>query len=242
MKTLVLDIETSPNVAHVWGLFNQNVSLSQLRESTSVIAFAAKWVGDKRTVFYSDYTDGHDVMIAAAYALLEEADVVVHYNGRTFDIPHLQREFLLAGLTPPAPFKQIDLLQCVKKQFRFTSNKLDHVVQQLGLGNKTKHEGHTLWVRCMAGEAKAWALMRKYNIQDVKLTEQLYDVLKPWILNHPNVSLYNLQAGCPRCGSPDGLERRGYEYTSVSKFQRYRCRQCGRWSRSGQAVERVDLR
>lgn len=242
MKILVIDIETSPNVAHVWGLFNQNVSLSQLRESTSVIAFAAKWVGEKRTYFFSDYTDGHDVMVARAHELLDEADVVVHYNGRRFDIPHLNREFLLAGFTPPAPFIQVDLFETVKRQFRFTSNKLDHVSEQLGIGNKTKHEGHTLWVRCMAGEAKAWALMRKYNIQDVVLTEKLYEALKPWITTHPNVSLFDLQAGCPRCGSPDGLERRGYEYTSVSKFQRYRCRDCGRWSRSGRAVERVDLR
>lgn len=241
MKILVIDIETSPNVAHVWGLFNQNVSLSQLRESTSVIAFAAKWVGERKTHFFSDYVDGHQAVIEAAHALLGEADVVVHYNGRRFDIPHLNREFILAGLAPPAPFAQVDLLQCVKRQFRFTSNKLDHVAQQLGLGGKTQHEGHMLWVRCMAGEAKAWATMRKYNIQDVVLTEKLYHLLKPWIIGHPNVSLYDGTDGCPQCGSPD-LERRGYAYTSVSRFQRFRCRGCGRWSRSGRAVERVDVR
>lgn len=240
MKMLVIDIETSPSIAHVWGLWNQNVSLSQLRESTRVIAFAAKWVGSKRTLFYSGHSDGHDVMIARAWDLLDEADVVVHYNGRQFDIPHLNREFLLAGLTPPSPFHQVDLLDCVKKQFRFVSNKLDYVAQQLGLGHKTQHEGHTLWVRCMAGEAKAWAIMRKYNIQDVVLTEKLYEVLKPWIGSHPNVSLFEGE-GCPRCGSPD-LESRGFAHTAVSKYRRYRCRACGRWSRGGQAVDRVDVR
>lgn len=240
MRTLVIDIETSPNVADVWGLFNQNVSLSQLRESTRVIAFAAKWVGERKTTFMSDYTDGHEAMVQHAWELLSEADAVVHYNGRSFDIPHLQREFLLAGLAPPAPFQQIDLLHCVKKQFRFTSNKLDHVAQQLGLGAKTKHEGHTLWVRCMAGEAKAWAIMRKYNIQDVLLTEKLYELLKPWILHHPNASLYEGE-GCPACGGSE-LERRGYAYTSVSRFQRYRCKGCGRWSRAGRSDRRVELR
>lgn len=240
MKVLVIDIETSPNLAHVWGLWNQNVSLSQLRESTRVIAFAAKWVGERKTSFFSDHSDGHQAMIEAAHALLDQADVVVHYNGRRFDIPHLNREFLLAGLTPPAPFAQVDLLDCVKKQFRFVSNKLDHVAQQLGLGAKTHHEGHTLWVRCMAGEAKAWATMRKYNIQDVVLTEKLYLRLKPWITSHPNASLFE-GAGCPACGSGK-LEKRGYAYTSVSRYQRYRCLGCGKWSRGGRALDRVEIR
>lgn len=241
MRTLVIDIETSPNVAHVWGLFNQTVSLAQLRESTQVIAFAAKWVEEKKTFFYSDHTHGHADMIAAAWALLDEADAVVHYNGRSFDIPHLRREFLLAGLTPPSPFAEIDLLDTVKKQFRFTSNKLDHVANQLGLGRKVQHEGHTLWVRCMAGEPRAWALMRKYNVHDVKLTEELYYLLKPWMKSHPTVSLYEVGAGCPRCGGVE-LQRRGYAYTKVSTYQRYQCVSCGAWSRGGKVVDRVDIR
>jgi len=34
MQILLLDIETAPNTAHVWGLWNQNVSLNQLMESS----------------------------------------------------------------------------------------------------------------------------------------------------------------------------------------------------------------
>ena len=43
MKTLTLDIETAPQVAHVWGLWQQNVGLPQLLESGYVMCFAAKW-------------------------------------------------------------------------------------------------------------------------------------------------------------------------------------------------------
>lgn len=242
VKVLTLDIETSPNVAHVWGLFNQTVSLSQLRQSTEVICFAAKWYGQKPVIFHSDHHDGHDEMIQRAHDLVDSADAVIHYNGTKFDMPHLRREFLLTGLKPPSPVQEIDLLRTVRSQFRFTSNKLDHVLRQVGIEGKVAHSGHDLWVRCMTGDAKAWALMKKYNIGDVVKTEQLYDHLLPWIKNYPHVGLYTGEAHvCSNCGSAD-LRREGFSFTSLSKFQRFQCKGCGKWSRSAKAVDRVDER
>lgn len=242
-RILTIDIETSPNVADVWGLFKQTVSLSQLRESTRMISFAAKWRGTQRVEFRSEFHDGRTDMIERARALLDEADIVVHYNGTTFDMPHMRREFLLEGITPPSPVKQVDLLRTVKKQFRFSSNKLDHVTAQLGLTGKLSHSGHDLWVRCMAGDEKAWALMRRYNKRDVVTTEELYDRLLPWITAHPHVGLYrgDTEDTCPKCGSTR-LERRGWAYTTVSAFRQYRCKDCGGWSRSGKRSSGTDLR
>src|SRR5450759_3278074 len=82
-RLLTLDLETSPNIAHVWGLWKNNVSLNQLIQSTNVISFAAKWHGDKRVLFRSDHHDGHEVMIQKAHGLLGEADAVIHYNGKS---------------------------------------------------------------------------------------------------------------------------------------------------------------
>src|SRR6478752_6173831 len=104
MRILTIDIETSPNLAHVWQLWQQNVSLSQLQKAGEVMCFAAKWYGTEEVEYYSTFHDGKSEMLAEAYRLLEEADVVVHYNGVRFDIPHLNREFLEIGQTPPAPF------------------------------------------------------------------------------------------------------------------------------------------
>lgn len=240
MRILVLDIETAPNLAHVWGLWNQNVGLSQLLESGRVICFGAKWVGKNKVMFYSEHEHGHEEMMKAAHELLDQADVVVHYNGKKFDIPWLNTEFARYGLKPPAPYKQVDLLATVRREFRFPSNKLDAVTQELGLVGKLKHEGHMLWIKCLLGDPAAWRKMKRYNVQDVRLTEQLYFKLLPWIKNHPSRSLYEGQEGCV-CGSTD-LERRGFAYTAVSKFQQFRCRSCGRWIRSGKAEARVDLR
>lgn len=240
MKVLTIDIECSPNMAYVWGLFNQNVSLTQLEEAGEVIAFAAKWLGKKKVEFYSVHHDGKQVMLDHAHRLLEEADVVVGYNSKNFDMKHLNREFILAGMEPPAPYQQVDLLHVVRSNFRFVSNKLDFVAQELGLGAKTSHTGFQLWLDCMADKAAAWKLMKKYNVQDVVLTEDLYTRLRPWIAGHPSHALYNDEAHvCPNCGSTE-LEKRGYAYTAASKFQRYRC-VCGKWSRGNKRVGATDV-
>lgn len=241
MKILCLDIETSPNVAHVWSLFNQNVGLSQLRESTEVICFAAKWIGKPTTYFYSTHHHGKEVMLQKAHDLLSEADVVMTWNGKRFDVPHLQREFIEAGMTPPAPFEQVDLCNVVRRKFRFTSNKLQYVSTRLGLAGKVAHEGHTLWIKCMAGDDKAWASMRKYNKQDAVLLEELYLKLRPWIQGHPNAALRaDDPSACPACAG-DKLERRGFAFTRLGKFQRYQCKGCGKWLRGARRLGGSDV-
>lgn len=245
VKVLILDIETSPNMAHVWGLFNQNIGINQLLESGEVICFAAKWHDSSRILYYSTYHHGKARMVEAAYELVSEADAVVHYNGKKFDMPHLNREFILMGYTPPSPYAQIDLLHVVKRNFRFTSNKLDYVSQALGLGEKTPHTGHQLWLDCLSGDAQAWRLMRKYNKQDVLLTEALYDTLLPWIATHPSAALrdnpHMEEETCPNCSGTD-LRPQGRAYTSVSVYQRFKCADCGKWSRGNKRIAGVDTR
>ena len=156
MRILLLDIESSPNTAHVWGLWQQNVSLNQLMESSYVLCYAAKWLGEKEMFFDSVHQSKPKKMLKGIHGLLNDADAVIHYNGSKFDIPTLNKEFLLHSFNPPSPYKQIDLLRTVRSNFRFPSNKLDYVAQRLGLGKKQEHEGHELWVKCMNGDKDAW--------------------------------------------------------------------------------------
>lgn len=232
MKILFLDIEITPNLAHVWGLWQQNVGLPQIITPSEMMCWVAKWKDDDELLFSSYHIHTKKGMVAKMWKLLNEADVVCHYNGRRFDVPHLNREFLEHGMLPPSPFKQIDLLETAKRQFKFPSNKLDYVSQRLGLGKKTSHEGHELWIKCMAQDPEAWGRMEEYNKQDVLLLEKLYYKLLPWIVRHPNVNLYeDLPDGvCIKCKSTE-VVREGYAYTADSKFQQYRCKDCGSWFR-----------
>jgi DNA polymerase elongation subunit (family B) len=232
MKILLLDIETAPNLVHVWGLYDQNVAINQIQAAGYVLCWAAKWYGDKEVQFDSVHQSKPLRMLKRIHKLVDQADVVVHYNGTKFDMPTLNKEFVLHKLDPPAPYRQVDLLRTARSQFRFPSNKLDYVAQALGLGNKVKHPGHSLWVQCMAKDPEAWEMMETYNKQDVALLEKVYDRLLPWIKNHPNHGVYD-EPGipvCPNCGHHH-LQRRGFARTVANKYARYQCMNCGTWSK-----------
>lgn len=243
MKLLFLDIETSPIEAYTWGLWDQNISLNQIIKPTEMISFAAKFKGDKKKHFHSVFHDGKEAMVQAAHALVDECDVLGTWNGRKFDEKHLRREFVEAGLTPPSPYKSLDLLLTARSQFYFPSNKLQYVSTALGLEGKVSHTGFDLWLKCMAGDAKAWAVMKRYNIQDVLLLEELHEALLPWIKGHPHHALYALDDDtcCQNCGSRD-LQRRGYDTTSLGKYPRFQCKDCGKWGRGKKSVASVDVR
>lgn len=244
MKLLILDLETAPNLAYVWGLFKETINPQQVKETGRVISVAAKWYQDPEIFFWSDFHDGHLQMVTNTHNLITEADAVVTYNGSAFDIPHLNREFLLAKLEPPSPTRDIDLYRVVRERFRFPSNRLDAVCRELGVPGKVKHTGFDLWLRCMADDPKAWALMKRYNTRDILITERLYTRLRPWIKSHPHVGLYNEDPSvniCGRCGS-DRLQRRGLVATALGLYQRYQCQKCGGWSRGARSVARVDAR
>lgn len=239
MKILFLDIETTPNVAHVWGLFKQNISLNQLMDSSYTMCFAAKWLGSDEIIFRSTHHDGPIVMINSLWYLLDKADAVVHFNGTRFDIPTCNKEFLLAGYMPPSPYHQIDIFKVAKNRFRFPSNKLDYIAKTLGIGEKVKHIGHELWVRCMANDREAWNQMKLYNIADITLLEEIYYKFLPWIKNHPNHALYTEELDrpiCTNCGSHH-VVKKGVTTTNTMRYQRYRCEDCGTPLRGRQAVD-----
>ena len=239
MKILFLDLETSPNLAYVWGLWQQNVSINQMVNSTEVICFGARWYGQRKVHFSSVHHDGKAEMLKAIHELLDEADAVVGWNSAAFDMKHLRREFVENGMHPPSPTKDIDLMRVAKQQFKFPSNKLDYVAQKLGVGKKVKHSGFELWVGAMAGEDKAWREMKKYQIQDVNLLVDLYEKFLPWIKSHPNHAIEGMS--CVNCGSAH-LQSRGVTKTMTAVYQRYQCQSCGRWMRDSKSLMTSKMR
>lgn len=107
-----------------------------------------------------------------------------------------------------------------------------------GLGAKDEMEFED-WVGCIKGDAASWNKMIKYNINDVTTMEKLYVKFIPWIKGHANHSLYSdgSELVCPNCGG-NKLHKRGYAYTLASVYQRYRCVDCGHWSKDNKVLNR----
>lgn len=243
-RILTLDIETSPAKAWVWSLWGENIPLARLIEPTRVICFAAKWYGEKRVLFYSEFHHGREAMLNAAFELLSEADVVVTYNGDKFDLPHLNREFAEEGMGRVAPYHSVDLFKVGKKHMKFLSHKLAHITNRLKLSGKLENGvDFELWEKCLAGDERAWRTMRRYNKRDVVTTEELFVFWLPYLDSLPALTLYvdDDRPRCSKCLSED-IERRGFQTTKLGKYQRYQCQACGSWMRGARRVEGVDLR
>lgn len=233
MKILILDIETAPHKVYAWGLWGQDIHINQIVEPGYTLCWAAKWRGKREVMFESVMgKGGPEGMMATIHALLEEADAVVHFNGKKFDMPTLNKEFLALGMDPPSHYAQVDLLRVARSNFKLASNKLDYVARFLGLGGKLQHKGMPLWTACMDGDERAWATMERYNKKDVRLTDRVYGALLPWIKGHPNHGLYvdSTRPTCRNCGSQN-MVKNGAHRTATMAYQRYKCKTCGAQSR-----------
>ncbi len=231
---LIFDIETSPCMADVWGLWNNNVGLNQLRKSGHIMSFVVKWLGDDKITYVESRTANDKRLVAKLHKFIDKADIVIAHNGKKFDMGWFRGRAAIHGMTPPSPVKVIDTLLTARSQFQFPSNKLEYLLKVFGCTNKLSHKkfaGHTLWTECLAGNPEAWEEMREYNIIDVTALEELYIKMIPWIPNHPNMGIFSDlgEEACTKCGS-GRVTKRGMAISSVGKYQRYQCNDCGGWS------------
>lgn len=238
-KVLILDIETSPIKAFVWKLWKENVGLPQIISDWIMLTWACKWLGSD--IILSDRLTSDEVkreddkrIVKKLWSLLDEADIVIAHNGNSFDLPRIQTRFILHGLIPPSPYKQIDTKIVAKNQFGFTSNKLQHLANKLGIEGKYDTD-FELWVKCLDGDEESLEYMEFYNKHDVEILEKVYLRLRPYIKGHPNIDIYydDVLPHCPICGSHNVIfELDKKYYTQSLQYQTYRCQDCGGISRA----------
>lgn len=236
-----VDIETSPIESYTWGIWEQNVSVDQIKTEWTILSYSIKTLGDPK-VRYKD-TGGRGIkkvrddkaLLQALWKELDEADIIIAQNGRAFDTKKINARMAMHGMLPYSPIRIIDTLEVAKKHFKFTSNKLEWMSKHLTNQPKDNHKefpGMELWLQCLQDNPRAWKCMRKYNEQDVISAELVYLRFRPWIAQHPNLSVFSGagKATCPKCGS-EHIQKRGYEVTQSSRYQRYQCMDCSGWSR-----------
>lgn len=250
-KVLVFDIETAPLISHTWDIWDVNISLNQIKSDWHILSWAAKWLDDPPSkIMYQDQRKIKDVtddtkLLQGIWDLLDEADIVITQNGKSFDVKKLNARFIMNGFKPPSSFKHIDTRLLAKKYFAFTSTKLEYMSEKLNTKYKKqthgKFPGFSLWLGCLSGNKAAWNEMEKYNKYDVLATEELYHKMSAWD-SAINFSLYNddLNHTCS-CGHTE-FRNKGYAYTSSGKYRRYQCLECGKESRGKENLFSKDKR
>ncbi len=237
-KILFWDSEWTPALSYTWGSRPKYLPNDFLVEPARMLCWGARWYGAKK-VIVADERSGRREMLEGIRDLLSEADMVVSYNGASFDTKKLNSELMAEGLLPPAPYKEIDLYRVVRKNTAFYSGKLDFVSETVMGQRKVDTGGFQLWLDVMAGDSKAWVKMLRYQRQDVNLLVDLFEELRPWIkMPHP---ISDDPFSCHNCGGTD-LRSRGYVRTLYSTYNRLRCEGCGKWMRGTERSSVTEVR
>lgn len=222
-----------------YGLYDQNFGVNQIKKDSFLLAFSAKWLGEKK-IFYFDQSNKKNLADDKALAkklwkLMNEADILLTQNGISFDERVANTRFEVHGLGSPGCSKHLDTKRLAKKKFKLPSYSLEYMAKLFCKKHKklkhSKFPGQELWTECLAKNKKAWKEMRRYNINDVLVLEELYLAIAHWGTGID----FNVYREKPlflcQCGS-DKLVKWGFYHTNAGKFQRYSCSDCGAWVRS----------
>jgi uncharacterized protein YprB with RNaseH-like and TPR domain len=207
-----------------------------------VVCFGYKWVGERRThcltISEEDLLKNDDSnLLLQASKVLEQADIVVAHYGSVFDRRFFQGRLLANNLPPIPPTKMRDTCMIARSVANFSSNRLAHLADVLGVSQrkyqKKADEWPGWWYRVMRGDMEALKAMAKYCKQDVRTLEAVYERLLPFDNAHPRISLDRTK--CAICGG-DVLYQ-GVAYVGERQYRRYKCVSCKRWGRERVAIK-----
>jgi len=232
-KILLLDMETSFMEVRAWGLYKQRIPYTNIINDWFFLSWAAKWLFSAEVMSDvltpKEAVNKNDKRICESlWDMIDQANIIIGHNCNRFDLPKINTRFYLNGLKPPMPYQTIDTLKVAQRNFSFSSNRLDYLGKLILDQGKIKTD-YDLWVRCMDGDKNALTEMERYNQQDVRLLEEIYVELRPWIKSHPNLAVLMdaKEQCCPNCGSFEFEEGEGYYTTPQNKYISIRCKSCG---------------
>jgi hypothetical protein len=244
---LVFDVENSPTMAAVWGMFKQYIRKEQVSSGWYMLSWAAKWLygteimSDVLTPEESKKNDDTRLM-ESLWELFHAADIIIGHNIIQFDVRKANTRFVQAGLPPPSTYQMIDTLSHARNNFAFSRNDLDYLCEKFEVPNrKADNGGMERWMKCMQGDPDALLEMEEYNRQDIFASEDLYYAMRPWIKSHPNLGLYMDDAGADRCYKCGSIDLEWLKYpngedklfrTGVNAYPEYRCSHCKSIGRS----------
>jgi len=241
-KILLLDMETAFMEVRVWGLYKQRIPHANIISDWHFLSWSAKFLFEANV--QSDVLSPREAVnkddkriCESLWTLIDQADILIGHNLCRFDLRKINTRFILNGLKPPMPYLTIDTLKVAQRYFSFSSNRLDYLGKLFVNHGKIKTD-YELWIKCSEGNKEALEQMEKYNQEDVRLLEEVYLELRPWIKGHPNLALAidAKEPCCPNCGSFEFEEGEGYYTTPQNKYISVRCKSCGAVNRKKESL------
>lgn len=236
-EIIVLDIETMPDfkeIIKVWPGLSAYPGLTLKASITSIICFGYKYLGEKTTHClnvwdtkgYKGDINNDKQLVKTIYEILKDADAVITQNGKRFDWKFIQTRLMKYGFPPLNKIPHIDTKQLAKQNLFLFNNRLSTIGKVLVDDDKMDNGGWDLWVKVYQGDKKAMEKMSRYCKQDVRLTEKVFNKLKPFATNIPNHNLWSEgKKVCPSCGSKR-LKSNGWKRTKTKEYRQMRCLDC----------------
>lgn len=251
-KILILDVERLDGITaqHWWDrgdLKNRYIHYETVIRSPRTTICCAKWYDQPDVIRLAEWDKGgRKTFLRNVHRLMSKADIIVGHNVDGADIPWLKGDLHIeAGLPVLPPFKTVDTLKVLRKEFKSGApfKSMDAFLKILGLPAKTDYyDRHAMERAVTEKSVEDRERLTDYCAGDVIATQGLYDWCRPHIKNHPALFVTGKDklTVCNRCGHDTEPIPQRY-VANVLTYSMRRCTACGAHSRLSIEPERMSI-
>lgn len=252
-RILILDVERLDGITqqHYWDrgdLKNRYVHYETVTRQPRTTIMCAKWYDQPDVIRLAEWDKGgRPVFLKKIHRLMSEADIIVGHYIDNADVPWLKGDLHIeAGLPPLPPFKTVDTLKVLRREFKSGApfKSLDAFTQIVGVPSKTdRYDRHAMERAVTEKSTEDRDRLVSYCAGDVIATQWLYDWLRPHIKNHPHLFVDGSDSltTCNRCGH-ETKELEGKRYVAnVLTYSMRKCSNCQGHSRISIEPQRMTI-
>jgi hypothetical protein len=251
-RILILDVERLDGITqqHWWDrgdLKNRYIHHETVIRQPRTTIVCAKWYDRDGVIRLTEWDrGGRPAFLKRIHRLMSDADILVGHNIDNADVPWLKGDLHLEGGLPPLPpFKTVDTLKVLRREFKAGApfKSLDAFCQIVGLQGKNDHYDRDAMERAAGGSREDRERLTDYCAGDVIATQGLLDYLRPHIKNHPALFVdgENAMNVCNRCGESDTLPCARRYVANVLTYTMLKCARCKSYRRLSIEPERMSL-
>jgi len=251
-RILILDVERLDGISlqHWWdrgALKNRYIHYESVVRQPRTTIVCAKWYDQPDVIRLAEWDKGgRKAFLKRVHALVSQADIIVGHNVDNADVPWIKGDLHIeAGLPPLPPFKTIDTLKVIRREFKSGApfKGLDAFCKIVGIEAKSDaYDARRMERAVTEKSAEDRERLVEYCAGDVIATQGLLDWLRPHIKSHPALFVDGKDklTVCNRCGHDTEPTERRY-IANVLSYAMRKCPNCKAYSRISIEPERLSI-